>query len=219
MRVVVVLGLAMVGLWTGSEGQAVIQIPPFVPPFPFPLPNFQIPPFVPPFPLPLPNLPLPVFVAGFPAFVAGIALIMLKGALAVAATVKKEHEEEEPVYYNAYPVHHRRKRAIDQGIGEIEEAEKLLLSAATHLDTDGCVLKLLCHLNNKQVDARTLEETVLLQMFSDNLETMSSYNTTIQEDSEVDQGVCDKMFPNCPLREEELGSLLRQTWGCGSLNH
>ncbi|KAG7166301.1 hypothetical protein Hamer_G011130 [Homarus americanus] len=124
---------------------------------------------------------------------------------------------------SVYPPRSRQQRAITQGIGEMEEAEKLLLSAATHLDTDGCVLKLLCHLNNKQVDARTLEETVLLQMFSDNLETMSSYNTAFQETRDVDQTqdqvTCDKMFPNCPLTEEELGSLLRQTWGCGSLNH
>ncbi|KAG7166302.1 hypothetical protein Hamer_G011131 [Homarus americanus] len=119
---------------------------------------------------------------------------------------------------SVYPPRSRQQRAITQGIGEMEEAEKLLLSAATHLDTDGCVLKLLCHLNNKQVDARTLEETVLLQMFSDNLETMFSYNTAFKNATEAEQGVCDHVLTQCPLGEEELGNVMRQTWSCASLS-
>ncbi|KAG7166303.1 uncharacterized protein LOC121869423 [Homarus americanus] len=167
-----------------------------------------------PLPIPLPAVgPGPLIVAGLWSLKA-IAILGYK-----KLQEDKQLREEEKEYENYESSYSRQKRAITQGEEEVEEAEKLLLSAATHLDTDGCVLKLLCHLNNKQVDALTLEETVLLQMFSDSPETMSSYNTTIQEDSEVDQGVCDKMFPNCPLTEEELGSLLRQTWGCGSLNH
>ncbi|XP_042227165.1 uncharacterized protein LOC121869683 [Homarus americanus] len=122
--------------------------------------------------------------------------------------------------YSSYdgPVYRRQKRAILQAMEEVEQGEKLLLSAATHLDTDGCVLKLLCHLNNKQVDARTLEETVLLQMFSDNLETMSSYNTAFKNATEAEQGVCDHVLTQCPLGEEELGNVMRQTWSCASLS-
>ncbi|XP_069949733.1 uncharacterized protein [Cherax quadricarinatus] len=113
--------------------------------------------------------------------------------------------------------HRRHKRFINE---EVEEAQKLLISAAFHLDIDSCVFKLLCHLNNKQENSFSVEEYILLELLANSPETLSSYNVALLQATEVgqveDQAICKKVFPSCPLGEEELGSLLRQTWGCGS---
>ncbi|KAG7166300.1 uncharacterized protein LOC121869422 [Homarus americanus] len=119
---------------------------------------------------------------------------------------------------SAYPNTRRNhKRAIEEEMitremeemvmKEVKEVEKLLLSAATHLDTDGCVLKLLCHLNNKQVDGLSQEEAVLLKLF---------HNTSTHKTQ--DQATCDQMFPQCVLKEVELSSLQQETWGCGTFS-
>ncbi|XP_069949402.1 uncharacterized protein [Cherax quadricarinatus] len=110
---------------------------------------------------------------------------------------------------------------VQTGLEEVEEAQKLLMSAATHLDTDGCILKFMCYLENKQQSTRSLEENVLLQLFSNSPETMSFYNTALLEATQSrqiqDPARCDKVFPRCLLLEKELSSLIVQTLGCGSL--
>ncbi|XP_071541418.1 uncharacterized protein [Panulirus ornatus] len=121
--------------------------------------------------------------------------------------------------------YHKRSTTQETWGEEVVELEKLLVSAASRLDTDGCVLKLLCHLNNKQAHARTLEENVLLQLFSNNPDTLSFYHATFDNTAadvsktqeQVATSACDKVFSSCTLGQEELSSLLQQTWPCPNI--
>ncbi|XP_071541416.1 uncharacterized protein [Panulirus ornatus] len=121
--------------------------------------------------------------------------------------------------------YHKRSTTQETWGEEVVELEKLLVSAASRLDTDGCVLKLLCHLNNKQAHARTLEENVLLQLFSNNPDTLSFYHATFDNTAadvsktqeQVATAACDKVFSSCTLGQEELSSLLQHTWPCPTI--
>nr|XP_053657576.1 IgA FC receptor-like isoform X1 [Cherax quadricarinatus] len=106
----------------------------------------------------------------------------------------------------------RDHRAVESALEKLDEVQKMMLTAATHLDTDGCVLKLLCYLHNKQRDSRSLEENLLLQLFFSSSEKLSRSARGVG-----DQITCDQVFPKCPLGKEELSSLMVQTSGCGSL--
>jgi len=101
-----------------------------------------------------------------------------------------------------------------------EEGEDLLLSAVGQLDPNGCVLKLLCQIQIKDESKRTLEEAILVDMFANNTESLSAYNEAFVYATDIgiksrDISACKKYFPNCPLNENQLDSLLNQAWGCG----
>ncbi|XP_071540923.1 uncharacterized protein [Panulirus ornatus] len=130
-----------------------------------------------------------------------------------------------PSYRPPAQRYHKRSTTQETWGEEVVELEKLLVSAASRLDTDGCVLKLLCHLNNKQAHARTLEENVLLQLFSNNPDTLSFYHATFDNTAadvsktqeQVATAACDKVFSSCTLGQEELSSLLQHTWPCPNI--
>nr|XP_053633364.1 uncharacterized protein LOC128689256 [Cherax quadricarinatus] len=122
--------------------------------------------------------------------------------------------------YSAYDPHTqtRHKRSTIKGLQEVEVAQKMLVSAVIHLDTDGCLLKLLCHLHNKRPGDRTLQENIILQFLSNSPEMLSSYKAALINATKVGgQSTCNEVFPKCVLRDQELSSLLQQTWGCGSI--
>lgn len=122
------------------------------------------------------------------------------------------------------PLHpHRRQRSINQlEVEELEqlvEFEELFMSSIVRLDRDRCVMKLLCHLDNKAADKRTLEENVLLLLFSNNPDTLTSYNAAFEAAKEdghnLQQATCDQVFPRCPIREDLLDGVLQNSLGCG----
>nr|XP_045622343.1 uncharacterized protein LOC123772952 [Procambarus clarkii] len=82
------------------------------------------------------------------------------------------------VYPNQFT--RRQTRSNKQELQQVDEVQRLLMSAATQLDTDGCVLKLLCHLDTKEQEERTLQEDVLLNLFYNSPEMLSSYNTELR---------------------------------------
>nr|XP_053657104.1 uncharacterized protein LOC128706105 [Cherax quadricarinatus] len=152
-----------------------------------------------------------------PVILAG--LWSLKGIALIGYKLLQDYRiEKGQATYFYHPYRRRHDRALLTGLQEVEEAQKMLVSAVIDMDTEGCVLKLLCHLHNNQTDTLSAEENVLLQLFSNNAETLDSYNTTIfLEDAGVPgHPTCNKAFPRCPWGEEELRNVLQQTWGCGS---
>ncbi|XP_027207619.2 uncharacterized protein [Penaeus vannamei] len=101
-----------------------------------------------------------------------------------------------------------------------DEDENLLLSTVGQLDPNGCILKLICLLQTKDQSTLTPEEDLLLGMFANNTETLSSYNAAFVYAKEIgtktrSPHVCKRFFPKCPLRDEQLAGLLHQAWGCG----
>ncbi|KAK8753244.1 hypothetical protein OTU49_003481 [Cherax quadricarinatus] len=97
--------------------------------------------------------------------------------------------------------------------------ENLLLSAVGQLDHEGCILKLLCHLQTREEDARSLEENVLVDMFANITET--SYNAPFIHALYIGTNTynpteCNSYFSKCPLNDVQLGDLLQQAWSCGS---
>ncbi|XP_069949725.1 uncharacterized protein [Cherax quadricarinatus] len=116
--------------------------------------------------------------------------------------------------YSAYDPHTqtRHKRSTRKGLQEVEAAQKMLVSAVIHLDTDGCLLKLLCHLHNKRPGDRTLQENIILQFLSNSPEMLSSYKAALINATKVGgQSTCIEVFPKCVLRDQELGSLLQRS--------
>ncbi|XP_037793522.1 uncharacterized protein LOC119588992 [Penaeus monodon] len=102
----------------------------------------------------------------------------------------------------------------------LQEGEDLLLSAATQLDSDGCIPRLLCLLETKETSLRSEEESLLLEIFANNTEAVNSHNAAFVHATDLgaktrDPAACKKLFPRCPLSEEQLSSLLQQAWGCG----
>ncbi|XP_064122478.1 uncharacterized protein LOC135226699 [Macrobrachium nipponense] len=102
------------------------------------------------------------------------------------------------------------------------EAEEHLLSTVGKLDPSGCVLKLLCHLQFKEESSRTPEEEVLVQMFGNGTEALSSHSAAFVFASEIgsrnrDPAVCERYFSQCPFRGEEVSGLLQESWACGGL--
>ncbi|XP_069936389.1 uncharacterized protein [Cherax quadricarinatus] len=90
-------------------------------------------------------------------------------------------------------------------------------SADTHSDAEICIPKLLCHLHNKKLDARSQEENLILKIFSSSPEPLLPYKAALLKATEVGgEAICDEVFRRCPLARQELTSLLRQMWGCGS---
>ncbi|KAK3866950.1 hypothetical protein Pcinc_027554 [Petrolisthes cinctipes] len=110
------------------------------------------------------------------------------------------------------------KRSVRQG--EMTVDENLLLTTVTQLDPNGCILKLLCSLQSKPEEARTAQEAVLVRMFSDNQDSLTSANAAFVYAAGVgreaqDVASCDKLFSKCLMEEEQLSRVLQQSWSCG----
>ncbi|XP_047472648.1 uncharacterized protein LOC125027588 [Penaeus chinensis] len=118
----------------------------------------------------------------------------------------------------SYPYAARRRLGRSVEAATIGEGERLLLFAAGHLDTNGCIFKLLCHLQAKEESRRTPDEHLLVSIF--NSELLSSFGAAFARALDVgrkaqDSSECTRTFPNCPLAEADLADLLQQAWGCG----
>ncbi|KAK7028800.1 hypothetical protein SK128_010375 [Halocaridina rubra] len=142
----------------------------------------------------------------------GAAFIKLAGGL-THSDVKHHLHKKEHVALR----HHIHSRSLE---GELQETENVLLSSVQYLDPSGCVLKLLCQLEAENRNNRTFEENILLELFSNNPETMSVFNAAFVGAAIIggrtrDAAVCDITFPRCPLDDAQLRSLLQKAWGCG----
>lgn len=118
----------------------------------------------------------------------------------------------------SYPYAARRRLGRSVEAATASEGERLLLFAAGHLDTNGCIFKLLCHLQAKEESRRTPDEHLLVSIFSS--ESLPSFGTAFARALDVgrkaqDSSECTRTFPKCPLAEADLADLLQQAWGCG----
>ncbi|XP_042890118.1 uncharacterized protein LOC122265035 [Penaeus japonicus] len=111
-----------------------------------------------------------------------------------------------------------RKRSVQQ----IADTEDELLSTIGHLDTHGCILKMLCLLQAESPDDLTPEEGILVDLLSNSILNYSTeVNATVLRPSEEgglpshSAGDCDAFFGMCPYEREILRGLLRQVFGCG----
>lgn len=113
--------------------------------------------------------------------------------------------------------HHHHKRSIES---QEQDEDNILLSTVGQLDSNGCILKLLCHLQVKDEASRTTEENILIEKFTNGIDVRTIYNEAFVSAIGIgrkthDAVTCNKNFPKCPLDEGQLGGLLRQAWGCG----
>ncbi|XP_042227180.1 uncharacterized protein LOC121869692 [Homarus americanus] len=152
------------------------------------------------------------------AFALG-ALATLKGAALVSFASGRRRRSRYGRHGHSYGhrKHYRHGRAIQSAA---DEGENLLLSTVGQLDPNGCVLKLLCVLEAKEEAYRTLEEAILVDMFANSTETLTSYNAAFVYATDVggktqDAAACHHHFPKCPLTDDQLSGLLQQAWGCG----
>ncbi|XP_037793465.1 uncharacterized protein LOC119588915, partial [Penaeus monodon] len=157
-------------------------------------------------------------------------LAVLKGAALVSYAVGRHQRYNRRLYhgrshyrggYNGKR-HYRYGRSVDPDTEQdADEGKNLLLSTVGQLDPDGCILKMLCHLQTRSHSSLTPEEDLLVDMFSNNTENMASYNAAFVYATDVgtktrDPSVCNGLFPKCSLKEEQLSGLLRRVWGCAS---
>ncbi|XP_068210742.1 uncharacterized protein [Palaemon carinicauda] len=157
-------------------------------------------------------------------------LAALKGAALVGLHShkhKKKYHHRPHYYMPHYHTPHfygrpyrgyRKGRSVDASFEEY--GEDILLSTVEKLDPNGCILKLLCQAHIKGEEARSLEEAILVDMFSNSTETLTSYNTAFVFATDIgvktqDPSACKKYFPKCPMDEGELSGLLQMAWGCG----
>ncbi|KAK8383464.1 hypothetical protein O3P69_015736 [Scylla paramamosain] len=110
------------------------------------------------------------------------------------------------------------KRSVDQQQQQQQEAPEMLTMVA-QLDPQGCLLKLLCHLEAKEAEALSRHEVILAGLFRDasDAATPSSaaftYAVGIGNKSR-DAAVCDKVFSKCPLKYSQLSAVLEESWAC-----
>lgn len=103
------------------------------------------------------------------------------------------------------------------GFGESVD-KNLLLTTVTHLDPKGCILKLLCKLETKSLDALTPEEAMVAHMFNTS-ESLTPSNAAFVYAAEMgshskDAASCDQAFSECTLDEQELRGLFQRSWSC-----
>nr|XP_045622283.1 uncharacterized protein LOC123772906 [Procambarus clarkii]XP_045622284.1 uncharacterized protein LOC123772906 [Procambarus clarkii] len=138
-------------------------------------------------------------------------LAALKGAALIGYTAALHKAQKYEFLYNK----HRFGRSLEGA----RDAGEELLSAVGKLDTEGCILKLLCYLQIKEKSLLSQEESVLIDLFANITET--HYNVAFIRAADIgakaqDIHECDKHFYMCPLIPEQLSSLLQQAWGCDS---
>ncbi|XP_066948403.1 uncharacterized protein [Macrobrachium rosenbergii] len=102
----------------------------------------------------------------------------------------------------------------------LRDGENLILATIERFDPDGCIFKLLCHLQVKDESSRTIEENLLVKMFSNNTDIAKDYNAAFVNAAVIggttrDDRACSASFPNCPLSVWQLESLVKDAWGCG----
>nr|XP_027208525.1 uncharacterized protein LOC113802194 [Penaeus vannamei] len=139
-------------------------------------------------------------------------LAILKGAALVDYAVgrhrryNRRHYHGRSRYLGGYSGrrHYRYGRSVDPDTEQdADEGKNMLLSTVGHLDPDGCILKMLCNLQTRSPSSLTPEEDLIVDMFSNNTETMSTYNAAFVYATDVgtktrDPSVCKKlpqMFP------------------------
>ncbi|XP_045106511.1 uncharacterized protein LOC123501624 [Portunus trituberculatus] len=111
------------------------------------------------------------------------------------------------------------KRSVDQQQQQAAAVDHEMLSMVAQLDPQGCLLKLLCHMETKEAEALSRHETILAGLFRDasDAATPSSaaftYAVGIGSKSR-DAAVCDKVFSKCPLKYAQLSSVLEESWTC-----
>nr|XP_045622359.1 uncharacterized protein LOC123772971 [Procambarus clarkii] len=99
-----------------------------------------------------------------------------------------------------------------------DEGENLLFSAVDALDDQGCILKLLCHLEATDEADNTIEENILTDMFA-NI-SVTAFNAAFIRAADIGSSgqnatECDVSFSSCQLSAAQLRGLLQQAWGCG----
>nr|XP_027208523.1 uncharacterized protein LOC113802192 [Penaeus vannamei] len=136
---------------------------------------------------------------------------ILKGAALVDYAVgrhrryNRRHYHGRPRYHGGYSGrrHYRYGRSVDPDTEQdADEGKNMLLSTVGQLDPDGCILKMLCNLQTRSPSSLTPEEDLIVDMFSNNTETMSSYNAAFvyatdvgTKDSVRLQQAVPQMFP------------------------
>lgn len=80
-------------------------------------------------------------------------------------------------------------------------------------------MKLLCLLEVKQEAARTEDEKVLVEMFSNQTDSMTSYNAPFVVAADLgakthDSAFCEKFYNKCTLSEAKLSAVLHKARGC-----
>ncbi|XP_071540922.1 uncharacterized protein [Panulirus ornatus] len=143
-------------------------------------------------------------------------LAALKGAFLFSASRRRGYGRYHGRGYR-FRIRKRYGRAVHSAP---VDGENLLLSAVGELDPNGCILKMLCHLQTMEEGTRTLEEDILVDMFARGNETLTSYNAPFIYATDIgsrtrDTTTCDKNFSKCPLSNAQLSGLLHQAWGCG----
>ncbi|KAK3874243.1 hypothetical protein Pcinc_020797 [Petrolisthes cinctipes] len=122
---------------------------------------------------------------------------------------------------------YRRSVKEEEKKGEVaDESENLLLTTATQLDREGCILKLVCSLQTTPEEARSSNEAVLASIFteaSDSSDSSSSYCAAFVHAAGVgrqaqDSTPCNKVFSKCLMEEEDMRRALDQAWGCADWN-
>ncbi|KAK4319160.1 hypothetical protein Pmani_009879 [Petrolisthes manimaculis] len=127
-----------------------------------------------------------------------------------------------------HSVYRRSVKEEEQKKGEMvaDEGENLLLTTATQLDQDGCILKLVCSLQTTPEEARSSNEAVLASIFteeSDSSSSSSSYSAAFVHAAGVgrqaqDSTPCNKVFSKCLMEEEDMRRALDKAWGCADWN-
>ncbi|XP_064122644.1 uncharacterized protein LOC135226880 [Macrobrachium nipponense] len=151
--------------------------------------------------------------------VAGIAA--LKGAIVLGAALGEGREG------SRLNQSQNRKRSIaavqEEAVEQqqhLRDGENLILATIERFDPDGCIFKLLCHLQVKDESSRTIEENLLVRMFSNNTDIAKDYNAAFVNAAVIggttrDDRACSANFPHCPLSVWQLESLIKDAWGCG----
>nr|XP_027208524.1 uncharacterized protein LOC113802193 [Penaeus vannamei] len=149
-------------------------------------------------------------------------LAVLKGAALVGYAVERHRRYNRQLYHGRSRYHrgyngrrhYRYGRSVDPDTEQdADEGKNMLLSIVGQLDPDGCILKMLCNLQTRSPSSLSPEEDLLVDMFSNNTETMSSYNaafvyaadrTAAERPSEC--GLRSNLFREDVEREEDFSA-------------
>ncbi|KAK8383814.1 hypothetical protein O3P69_015930 [Scylla paramamosain] len=88
--------------------------------------------------------------------------------------------------------------AVEEDPKRFQEEVKELSGQVLQLDRDDCLLKLLCHLQKKPQEERTLQDKTLLNVFQ----------VTVAKDDLT----CGDEFPRCPVEELQLMEAFSYLW-------
>ncbi|XP_050729871.1 uncharacterized protein LOC127005208 isoform X2 [Eriocheir sinensis] len=131
-----------------------------------------------------------------------VALIPLKIAFKVAATAFK-------------PFKFLGKRSVRDD----SDTQEMVLASVAQLDPNGCLLKLLCHLQTKDVSELSYHEKNLAGMFHETSEAATPYSTAFVYavgvgNKSQNPATCEKIFAKCPLEYVQLTAVLKEVHSC-----